>query len=113
MPVAFRRYGRNSDICQANRRSKLAYNMKGTLYILQSLKNNTYYIGSTSDLINRFKQHNSGSVKATKHKKPYKLVFKQEFENMIIAHKMELKLKKWKRKDFIAKIIEDGEIRSI
>jgi putative endonuclease len=86
--------------------------MKGFVYILQSLKNNSYYIGSSLKPKERFKQHNKGFVKATKYKRPYKLVFKQEFKNIKIAQKMEIKIKKWKRKDFVVKIIEDGKIKS-
>ena len=85
--------------------------MKSYLYILQSLKNNSYYIGSTSNLNKRLKFHNSGYVKATKYRRPYKLVFKQEFDNINIAHKAELKIKSWKRRDFIEKIIKDGKLR--
>lgn len=87
--------------------------MEVYLYILQSLKNNSYYIGSTSNLDKRLKFHNSGYVKATKYKRPYKLVFCQKFDNIEIAHKAELKIKKWKRKDFIEKIIKDGKFKSM
>jgi putative endonuclease len=86
--------------------------MKGFVYILQSLKNNSYYIGSSSKPEERFKQHNKGFVKATRYKRPYKLVFKQEFKDIEIAKKIELKIKRWKRRDFIVKIIEDGEIKT-
>lgn len=80
-------------------------NMKGYLYILQSLKNNSYYIGNSTNLINRIKQHNAGKVKSTCNKRPYKLVFNQEFDNLLSAHKAELIIKKWKRKDYIKKVI--------
>ena len=85
--------------------------MKGYLYIIQSLKNGNYYIGSTSDVIRRLKQHNIGNVKATKYKGPYKLVFKQEFSDIKLARKVEYKIKSWKRKDFIDKIVKDGYIK--
>jgi len=81
--------------------------MKGYLYILISLKNGTYYIGSSKDVDKRIGQHNSGNVKATRYKRPFGLVFKQEHENMIQAHRAELKIKSWKRKDFIDKIVKD------
>ncbi len=47
-------------------------------YILKSLKDNTYYYGSTSDLNKRLKEHNSNKVKYTKGHTPYKLHY---FEN--------------------------------
>ena len=87
--------------------------MKGYLYIIQSLKNNSYYIGSTTNLESRINQHNHGQTKSTKYKKPYKLVFNQEFSTINDAHKAELKIKKWKQKAYIEKIIEDGKMFSV
>lgn len=87
--------------------------MKAYLYILQSIKNKSYYIGSTSNLKERLHFHNSGYVKATKYKRPYELVFSQEFDNINIAHKAELKIKSWKRRDFIERIIKDGKLKSM
>lgn len=84
--------------------------MKGYVYILQSQKNNTYYIGSTNDIKQRIQQHNSGNVKSTKYKRPYKLIFCQQFLNIDIAKKIERKIKNWKRKDYIEKIIKNQKI---
>lgn len=87
--------------------------MTSYLYILQSLKNGSYYIGSTSDIETRFRFHNSGRVKATKYKRPYQIVFKQEFDDIKVARKAELKIKSWKRRDFIEKIINDGKLKIV
>jgi len=40
-----------------------------------------------------------------------KLVFKQEFGSLAIARKIERKIKKLKRKDYIEKIVTDGYIK--
>lgn len=85
--------------------------MKAYVYILQSIENYSYYIGSSTNVWNRLKQHNNGQVKSTKYKRPYKLVFYQEFDNIDIARKIEYKIKSWKRKDFIDKIIRDKKIK--
>lgn len=85
--------------------------MKAYLYILQSLKNNSYYVGSTTNINQRLSFHNNGYVKSTKNKRPYELVFTQEFEDIKTAHKAEIKIKGWKRKDFIEKIIKDGKLK--
>lgn len=82
------------------------------VYILQSIKNNSYYIGSTENIEKRFKQHNSGYVKSTKIKRPYKLVFYQEYESIDKARIIEMKIKKWKRKDYIDRIILDKTIKT-
>ena len=87
--------------------------MKSYVYILKSLKNNSYYIGSTKDLQTRIIFHNSGRVKATKYKRPYRLVFHQEFRDYKTAQRIEKRIKNWKRRDFIEKIIRDGKIKMI
>lgn len=43
------------------------------VYILQSLKDLRTYVGYSSDIERRIKEHNSGRVKSTKHRKPFKL----------------------------------------
>ncbi len=62
-------------------------------YILQSLKNGSLYIGYTSDLQKRLKEHNSGMSKATKPFIPYKLIFYEAFLNRIDAENREEYLK--------------------
>jgi putative endonuclease len=63
------------------------------VYILQSKKDNSLYIGYTSDLIKRFKQHNTGESQATKPFRPYKLIFYEAFLNRIDAKNREIYLK--------------------
>ena len=81
------------------------------LYSAKS-QSKSYYIGSTLNIKKRLYQHNHGQVESTKNKRSYKLVFHQEFSNIKIANKIEHKIKKWKRRDFIEKIIKDGKIIS-
>jgi len=40
------------------------------VYILQSIKDKTYYVGSTQDLDSRLERHNQGRVAYTKPKRP-------------------------------------------
>lgn len=63
------------------------------VYILRSQKNKSLYIGYTTDLIKRLKQHNSGKSLATKPFKPYKLIFYEAFLNRIDAKHREEYLK--------------------
>ena len=46
-------------------------------YILQSSKDNSYYIGSTIDIIKRVEKHNKGYSQYTKTKRPWDLVYKE------------------------------------
>ncbi len=44
-------------------------------YVLQSDKNGEIYIGFTSDLKKRFKEHNQGLNLSTKKYKPWKIIY--------------------------------------
>ncbi len=83
------------------------------VYILQSLRNSKYYIGSTTDLKRRLDQHNSGWEHTGKSLGPFELKFSQEFKNINLARTMEKKLKSLKRRDYIKKIIQDGVIKKV
>lgn len=61
--------------------------------MLQSLKNDSFYIGYTADLKRRFKQHNNGESSAAKPFRPYKLVFYEAFLNSTDAKNREKYLK--------------------
>lgn len=51
------------------------------VYVLQSRKDNSFYVGYTSDLKRRLAEHNSGKSTATKYKVPYELIFYEAFLN--------------------------------
>jgi len=63
------------------------------VYILRSQKDKSLYIGYTSNLKKRFKEHNSGKSLATKPFRPYKLIFYEAFLNRIDAKHREKYLK--------------------
>lgn len=87
-------------------------NMNACVYILKSTICGSYYVGSASDIVRRFKEHNSGKVTSTKRWKPWDLAFFQEFPSLDKAKIIERKIKSWKRRDYIEKIIQDGFIKS-
>ncbi|OGE08326.1 hypothetical protein A3A60_03970 [Candidatus Curtissbacteria bacterium RIFCSPLOWO2_01_FULL_42_26] len=60
-----------------------------TTYVLQSLKDNRTYVGSTNDFEKRLALHNSGRVTSTKHRIPFKIIFTEEFETIQEAKKRE------------------------
>ena len=100
--------GRGADIRIADRR--LGKNMKGYVYILQNGDEGIYYIGSTNDVDRRMYQHSIGSTKTTHRMREQIVRLVQEFPSLEIARKVELRLKKFKRRDFIEKIVRDGKI---
>lgn len=67
--------------------------MKYFVYILQSLKDKKFYIGCTSDLNKRLEDHNNGKNKSTRHRKPFKIVYSEEFLDKYSAFKREYFLK--------------------
>ncbi|KPJ54638.1 hypothetical protein AMJ47_04045 [Parcubacteria bacterium DG_72] len=62
-------------------------------YILKSVKDNKLYIGYTSDLRKRLKEHNSGLVKSTRPRKPLILVYYEAYASKQDAVKREHNLK--------------------
>jgi putative endonuclease len=58
-------------------------------YVLKSSKDGRLYIGSTSNLVQRVKQHNAGDVEATKNRRPLNLVYYEAGLDKDKAHKRE------------------------
>ena len=63
------------------------------VYVLQSVKFKKLYIGFTSNIINRLKEHNNGLSQATKPYIPYSLIFYEAFINIKDAKNREKYLK--------------------
>jgi len=62
-------------------------------YILQSQKDKSFYIGSTSDLKKRLEKHNRKEVTYSSSRAPFKLVWYGAFESKSTAIKFEMYLK--------------------
>ena len=81
------------------------------VYILQSEKDNKFYIGSTKDLNQRMKCHNKGKVRSTKSRMPFKLIYSEEFDTVTQARQRENFLKTGQgRKWFKDNILNVGEV---
>ena len=81
-------------------------------YILTSLKNNSYYVGSTSDLKQRLTYHNTGKSKYTKLKMPWNLIYFEEFLTLSLARKRETQIKSWKSRKSIERLIDKKALSS-
>ncbi len=81
------------------------------VYIL-GCNNGRYYVGSTSDLLRRFEEHCQGKNKATQNVLPVTLLFSQKFPTLKEARQIEYKLKKWKSRELLNRIIHEGYIKS-
>jgi putative endonuclease len=64
------------------------------VYVLQSEKDGTTYIGSTEYLERRIEEHNKGKTKSIKHKLPVRLIYYETYLTKLLALKRENKLKK-------------------
>ena len=62
-------------------------------YILQSIPKQRYYVGSTMDVANRLREHNSGESVSTLHGIPWELVHVEEFASRVAAVHWEKKIK--------------------
>lgn len=63
------------------------------VYVLKSLKDSNYYIGYTSDLKRRLKEHREGISKSTAHRGPFELVYYEASRNIKDAMHREKYLK--------------------
>jgi len=75
------------------------------VYILESELDKSFYIGYTSNIENRVHEHNFGRTGYTKLMRPWKLVYKKEFEVKSEAIKYERYLKRLKSKIYIVQLI--------
>jgi len=76
------------------------------VYILQSEKDNNYYIGSTSDVLKRLKYHNAGLQRSTRHRIPFKLVYQETWSTKTAALKREREIKSYKGGEAFRQLIK-------
>lgn len=86
--------------------------MKGYVYILKD-RDGRYYVGSTSHVPRRLAQHEHGHTQTTHRMNQPMLVLVQEYENLTKARKVERKIKKLKRKDYIEKMVLGRYIKTL
>jgi len=84
--------------------------LKYYLYILKSLNSQKYYTGTSENAEKRLIFHNAFEKGFTSRYRPWEIVFKQEFEDKKLALAAERKIKSWKSRKMIEKIIR-GELK--
>jgi putative endonuclease len=75
------------------------------VYILQSQKDLSYYVGHTDCLERRIEEHNKGKNKYTRARAPWKLVFKELYNTRGEAMKRECEIKRKKSRKCIELLI--------
>jgi putative endonuclease len=66
------------------------------VYILQSEKNQKFYIGCTEHLAARLAEHQRGQTASTRGRGPWVLVYQEQFDTLAVARRRERQLKNWK-----------------
>jgi len=75
------------------------------VYILQSLKDFSFYVGQCDDLDRRMSKHFDGMSKYTSGKRPLRLVYFEVYESRTAALKREKEIKNKKSKKYIEFLI--------
>jgi len=79
------------------------------IYILKSQTAGKYYIGSSENPERRLQFHNTMEKGFTSRYRPWEIVFCQQFESKTEAQSAERKIKFWKSKKMVERLIS-GEI---
>ena len=75
-------------------------------FVQRSLKDNRFYIGFTSDLKQRFEQHQKGRINSTKDRRPLELIYYEACLDQNDATKREKYLKTYNGKMFLKNGLE-------
>ena len=59
------------------------------VYVLRSLHDGRFYVGSTRDLKKRIQLHNAGAIASTRPRRPFELVFYEAYRNEYDARRRE------------------------
>ncbi len=78
------------------------------VYIIESLSNGSFYIGSSDNVERRVRRHNSGYSRYTKRHRPWKLVYTERHPSKTEALKRERFLKRQKNREFYLRLIKGG-----
>ena len=79
-----------------------------SVYVLQSKLDKSYYIGSSKNRESRLWEHNYGRTGYTKKKRPWKIVYFEEYKSRNEGIKREKWLKRLKSKKYIQELISKG-----
>jgi putative endonuclease len=79
--------------------------MAWTVYVLQSEKDNGFYVGCTNNLNRRVEEHNSGQTVSIQYRIPFKVIHIEEYTTQEEAYIREKQIKKYKGGDAFKKLI--------
>ncbi|MGI9546142.1 MAG: GIY-YIG nuclease family protein [Flavobacteriaceae bacterium] len=82
------------------------------VYVIQSLVDQSFYVGRTADLQNRLEYHNSAdkNIGVTSHKIPWQYYYILKVDNATLAAKIERHIKRMKSKVYLENLTIYAEI---
>jgi predicted GIY-YIG superfamily endonuclease len=78
-----------------------------TVYVIESLMDNTWYTGMAKDPIHRLHEHNSGKNRFTKGHLPWIIIYTEQHPDWETARKREKYLKSSAGKNWLTKQLEN------
>jgi len=75
------------------------------VYVLRSIEFERNYVGFTTNVDRRLKDHNSGRTKSTRPYKPWKVILFERFSSKMEALSREKFLKTGQGRDYIKKLL--------
>jgi len=75
------------------------------VYVLESEKDGSYYIGHTNDLKERVERHNQGRSAYTRNRGPWKLIYQECYQSRAEAARRERELKARKDRDYLDQLV--------
>ncbi len=84
--------------------------MAYAVYVLQSDRDGSFYIGHTARLDERLRRHNEGRSPYTKAKIPWRVVYQEEYLTRSQAVKREQELKSKKNRAHIEQVVRASRV---
>jgi putative endonuclease len=84
--------------------------MAYTVYVLQSDRDGSFYVGYTSGLDERLRRHNEGRSPYTKAKVPWRVVYLEEYLSRSQAMEREKELKGKKSRTYIEQLVRASRV---
>jgi len=76
------------------------------VYVIKSIRHLSRYVGSTNNVFNRVKEHNGSRCRYTSGRKPWILVYKEEFKTRAEAMEREKFLKSGQGRKYLDRILD-------
>ena len=75
------------------------------IYVLQSIKSRSRYVGSTKNVDKRLEEHNTGRVRYTKGRMPWTIVYTEQYQTRSEAMRKEKLLKSGQGRKFLDSLL--------